>query len=67
MQKENIRRKSKNFRLTNFTVQELNRLSMKLKTSMTQIVEIAVSQFSQRQQHNDVADNNNGEAFEESR
>ena len=53
MHRSNIKRISKNFRLTHFTIQELKRLSAKLKTSMTQIIEISVSRFSQDQQHDD--------------
>ena len=39
---------SRNFRLTNYTIQELQRLSELYKTSMTQIVELAVNQFAMK-------------------
>ena len=41
-------RKSRNFRLSNYTIAELQRLSEEHDTNMTAIVELAVAQFSQR-------------------
>lgn len=41
-------KKSRNFRLSNYTISLLKHLSEKHNTSMTQIVEIAVAQFDER-------------------
>jgi hypothetical protein len=48
MDKPRQRRLPKTYRFSNITVEALERLSEHLKTNRTQIIEIAVSQFSQR-------------------
>jgi len=46
MQTKKPNRIAKNFRLTKYTIAELQRLSNLLETNMTQIIEIAITQFS---------------------
>lgn len=41
-------RKSRNFRLSSYTITELQRLSEEYDTNMTAIVELAIAHFSQR-------------------
>jgi hypothetical protein len=45
MNKNNRNKKQKTFRLTKFTLAELERLSRELDTNMSAIVELAVARF----------------------
>ena len=46
-------RKPQNFRLSNYTIAELRRMSEQHRTNMTAIVELAIAHFSQRGMSNE--------------